>query len=41
LQVGPLLLGLERPLHVLNPTATARGIVNMTALVATQSLVEG
>jgi malate dehydrogenase (oxaloacetate-decarboxylating)(NADP+) len=40
LQVGPLLLGLERPLHVLSPTATARGIVNMTALVATQSIVE-
>ncbi|RYG00197.1 MAG: NADP-dependent malic enzyme, partial [Caulobacteraceae bacterium] len=41
LQVGPLLLGLERPLHVLSPTATARGIVNMTALVATQSMAEG
>ncbi|HVK42210.1 MAG TPA: NADP-dependent malic enzyme [Phenylobacterium sp.] len=41
LQVGPLLLGLQRPLHVLSPTATARGIVNMTALVATQATAEG
>ena len=37
LQVGPMLLGLSKPLHVLSPTATARGIVNMTALTATQS----
>ncbi|MDE2486161.1 MAG: NADP-dependent malic enzyme [Alphaproteobacteria bacterium] len=35
LQVGPLLLGLSQPLHVLSPTVTARGIVNMTALAAT------
>jgi malate dehydrogenase (oxaloacetate-decarboxylating)(NADP+) len=34
LQVGPLLLGLSQPLHVLSPTVTARGIVNMTALAA-------
>ncbi len=32
--VGPLLLGMSRPVHVLTPTATARGIVNMTALAA-------
>ncbi|WP_374576666.1 NADP-dependent malic enzyme [Phenylobacterium sp.] len=38
--VGPLLLGLSRPLHVLSPATTARGVVNMTALVASQS-VEG
>ncbi|CAN7428179.1 NADP-dependent malic enzyme [Phenylobacterium sp. LjRoot164] len=35
--VGPLLLGLSKPLHVLSPTVTARGIVNMTALVASQA----
>jgi malate dehydrogenase (oxaloacetate-decarboxylating)(NADP+) len=34
LVVGPALLGSRRPLHVLAPTVTARGIVNMTALCA-------
>ena len=33
--VGPLLLGLSKPLHVLVPSTTTRGIVNMTALVVT------
>jgi malate dehydrogenase (oxaloacetate-decarboxylating)(NADP+) len=32
LLVGPLLLGMSRPLHVLVPGVTARGIVNITAL---------
>jgi malate dehydrogenase (oxaloacetate-decarboxylating)(NADP+) len=34
LVVGPALLGSHKPLHVLAPTVTARGIVNMTALCA-------
>jgi malate dehydrogenase (oxaloacetate-decarboxylating)(NADP+) len=37
LLVGPLLLGVARPLHVLIPSVTARGIVNMTALAAAQA----
>jgi malate dehydrogenase (oxaloacetate-decarboxylating)(NADP+) len=37
LQVGPLLLGMQKPLHVLVPAVTARGIVNMTALSAAQA----
>jgi malate dehydrogenase (oxaloacetate-decarboxylating)(NADP+) len=36
--VGPLLLGLSKPLHVLVPSTTTRGIVNMTALVVTESV---
>ncbi|USI74416.1 NADP-dependent malic enzyme [Sphingomonas morindae] len=32
LAVGPLLLGLSKPVHVMTATATARGLVNMTAL---------
>jgi malate dehydrogenase (oxaloacetate-decarboxylating)(NADP+) len=32
LTVGPILLGAKKPVHVLTPTATARRIVNMTAL---------
>jgi malate dehydrogenase (oxaloacetate-decarboxylating)(NADP+) len=37
LQVGPMLLGMARPIHVLVPSVTARGIVNMTALAAAQA----
>ena len=40
LQVGPVLLGLPKPLHVLVQSVTARGIVNMTALAAAQAQVE-
>jgi malate dehydrogenase (oxaloacetate-decarboxylating)(NADP+) len=36
LMVGPLILGLSKPLHVLIPAVTARGIVNMTALAVCQ-----
>ncbi len=38
LPVGPMLLGLSCPLHILVPTVTARGIVNMTALAAAGKL---
>ena len=34
LLVGPMLLGMSKPIHVLVPSVTARGIVNMTALAA-------
>ena len=37
LPVGPMLLGLSKPLHVLVPSVTARGIVNMTAIAATEA----
>ncbi|NNE21923.1 MAG: NADP-dependent malic enzyme, partial [Rhizobiales bacterium] len=30
--VGPMLLGAARPAHVLTPSVTSRGVVNMTAL---------
>ena len=32
LLVGPVLMGMSKPIHVLVPSVTARGIVNMTAL---------
>ncbi len=35
--VGPVLLGTERPAHVLTPSATVRGIVNMTALAVVEA----
>ena len=38
--VGPILLGMSRPVHVLTPSVTARGIVNMTALAVNQAAAE-
>ncbi len=35
--VGPILLGTNKPVHILTPSATARGIVNMTALTVTEA----
>jgi len=32
LPVGPILLGLSKPIHVLVPSVTARGIINLSAL---------
>ena len=37
LTIGPLLLGLSRPIHVLAPSVTARGIVNISALAAVEA----
>ena len=34
--IGPILLGTSKPVHILTPSATARGIVNMTALTVTE-----
>ena len=36
--VGPMLMGLDRPIHVLSQTVTARGIVNLTAIAAAELL---
>ncbi|CAO3432534.1 NADP-dependent malic enzyme [Azospirillum doebereinerae] len=30
--VGPILLGVERPVHIVTPSVTTRGLVNMTAV---------
>ena len=32
LPVGPMLIGMSKPIHVLVPSVTARGIVNLSAL---------
>jgi malate dehydrogenase (oxaloacetate-decarboxylating)(NADP+) len=34
LAIGPLLLGMSKPIHVLVPSVTARGIVNVSAVAA-------
>jgi malate dehydrogenase (oxaloacetate-decarboxylating)(NADP+) len=37
LQVGPMLLGMNRPVHVLVPSVTARGIANLAAVAGSQA----
>ena len=37
LSVGPMLLGCDRPAHIVTPAVTARGIVNMTAIAVTDA----
>ena len=37
LLVGPILLGTALPAHILSPTVTSRGVVNMAALAAVQA----
>ena len=37
LPVGPILIGAARPIHVLTPSVTARGIVNMTAVAVVEA----
>jgi malate dehydrogenase (oxaloacetate-decarboxylating)(NADP+) len=43
LPVGPILLGMSKPIHVVVPSVTARGMVNLSALavVEAQILDEG
>ena len=37
LQLGPMLLGMAKPIHVLVQSTTARGILNLTAVAAQQA----
>ncbi|MBV8573573.1 MAG: NADP-dependent malic enzyme, partial [Acetobacteraceae bacterium] len=37
LPIGPMLLGMSKPIHVLTPSVTARGILNMTALAVLEA----
>jgi malate dehydrogenase (oxaloacetate-decarboxylating)(NADP+) len=37
LPVGPILVGPAKPAHVLTPSVTARGVVNMTAIAAAEA----
>ena len=38
--LGPILLGVSRPVHILTPSATVRRIVNMTALTTVDAQFE-
>jgi malate dehydrogenase (oxaloacetate-decarboxylating)(NADP+) len=37
LPLGPLLLGMSKPIHIVVPSVTARGIVNMSAVAALEA----
>jgi malate dehydrogenase (oxaloacetate-decarboxylating)(NADP+) len=41
LAVGPILMGTRSPAHILAPSTTSRGIVNMVAIAATEALDQG
>ena len=35
--IGPILMGLDQPAHILTPTSTPRRVINMTAVVAVEA----
>jgi malate dehydrogenase (oxaloacetate-decarboxylating)(NADP+) len=37
LHIGPILLGVAQPAHVLTPSATARTVLNMTAIASVEA----
>jgi malate dehydrogenase (oxaloacetate-decarboxylating)(NADP+) len=37
LAVGPILIGVAQPAHILTPSVTVRGIVNMTAVAVVEA----
>ena len=37
ISVGPILVGLDKPAHVLTASVTARGIVNMSAIAVVEA----
>lgn len=37
LAIGPMLLGMSKPIHVVVPGVTARGIVNLSALAVVEA----
>ncbi|GHA19034.1 malic enzyme [Devosia pacifica] len=41
LPVGPILMGTRQPAHILAPSVTSRGIVNMSAIAANEAIANG
>ena len=41
LHVGPILLGTSKPAHILTPSVTSRGVVNMSALASVEAQTKG
>jgi malate dehydrogenase (oxaloacetate-decarboxylating)(NADP+) len=38
LPVGPILMGTRQPAHILAPSVTSRGVVNMSAIAASEAI---
>jgi malate dehydrogenase (oxaloacetate-decarboxylating)(NADP+) len=36
LTVGPILMGCPKPIHIVTPSITSRGVVNMAALAVAE-----
>jgi malate dehydrogenase (oxaloacetate-decarboxylating)(NADP+) len=41
LHIGPILIGTSKPVHVLTPSVTSRGVFNMSSLAAVEALQQG
>ena len=41
LPIGPILLGMSKPIHVVVPTVTARGIINVSMVAAQEAQLLG
>ncbi|AUB79191.1 malic enzyme [Spiribacter roseus] len=39
--IGPIVLGMAKPAHILTPSVTVRGVVNLTALAGVEAGIEG
>jgi malate dehydrogenase (oxaloacetate-decarboxylating)(NADP+) len=39
--IGPILMGLDKPAHILTPASTPRRVVNMTAIAAVDAQIRG
>ncbi|MEO8461119.1 MAG: phosphate acyltransferase, partial [Dokdonella sp.] len=37
--LGPILMGLSKPAHILTPAATVRRVVNMTAIATVEAQI--
>ena len=37
--IGPILMGLDQPAHILTPASSSRRIVNMSAIVAVEAQI--
>jgi len=37
--IGPILMGLDQPAHILTPSSTPRRVVNMTAIAAMEAQI--
>ena len=37
--IGPILMGLDKPAHVLTPSSSSRRVVNMTAIAAVEAQI--